>query len=165
MYVGIDVSKEQLDVASEDGAFAGRFPNDEEGHGQLTKRLLEVSPTLVVLESTAQYQTGGEPNVWRPRRFRSPSSIQDKSATSRKRSGILAKTDKLDAGVIARFGATGSPLAQPLPDDQTLELEALLTRRRQLVGMIAARRTDCKPSSAPPSKAWQRKACATRSAT
>lgn len=137
MYVGIDVSKDHLDVASEDGAFAGRFPNDEEGHVQLTKRLLEVSPTLVVLESTAQYQlevslTLAAAKI--PLAIVNPRQVRDFA----KARGILAKTDKLDAGVIAGFGAFATPAAQPLPDDQTLELEALLTRRRQLVGMIAA---------------------------
>lgn len=137
MYVGIDVSKDQLDVASEDGAFAGQFSNDEEGHGQLTRKLLEMRPTLVVLESTAQYQlevslTLAAAKI--PLAVVNPRQVRDFA----KASGILAKTDKLDAGVIARFGAFAKPAAQPLPDDQTLELEALLTRRRQLVVMVAA---------------------------
>ncbi len=52
--------------------------------------------------------------------------------------GVLAKTDKLDALVIARFAAAVKPKVQPLPDTEALELEALLTRRRQLIGMIAS---------------------------
>ena len=56
--------------------------------------------------------------------------------------GILAKTDKLDAAVLARFGATVRPSAAPLPDAESLELEALLTRRRQLVTMIASANND-----------------------
>jgi len=137
VYVGIDVSKEHLDVASEDGAFSARFSNDEEGHGELTRRLLEVRPTLVVLESTGPYQIEvslvlAAAKV--PVAVVNPRQVRDFA----KAIGVLAKTDKLDADVIARFGATVKPSAQPLPDAETLELEALLTRRRQLVGMIAS---------------------------
>jgi len=137
VYVGIDVSKDHLDVASEDGAFTGRFPNDEQGFGELTKRLREVQPTLVVLESTAQYQLEVSlvlAAAQIPLAVVNPRQVRDYA----KAVGILAKTDKLDAVAIARFGAAVKPAAQTLPDEQTLELEALLTRRRQLVGMIAS---------------------------
>jgi transposase len=137
VYIGIDVSKEHLDVASEDGALEAQFPNDEQGHGQLARRLLEVKPTLVVLESTAQYQLEVSLVLAAakiPLAVVNPRQVRDYA----KALGILAKTDKLDATAIARFGAAVKPTAQTLPDNQTLELEALLTRRRQLVGMIAA---------------------------
>jgi transposase len=57
-----------------------------------------------------------------------------------KASGILAKTDAIDAGVLARFGATTRPSPQPVPDEHGLELETLLLRRRQLVSMLATER-------------------------
>jgi transposase len=137
VYVGIDVSKEQLDVASDDGAFVAQFANDEEGHGELTKRLLQVRPTLVVLESTGNYQLEVSLVLQAakvPLAVVNPRQVRDFA----KATGVLAKTDKLDALSIARFAAAVKPSAQTLPDDQTLELEALLTRRRQLVGMIAS---------------------------
>ena len=137
MYVGIDVSKDHLDVASDDGAFAARFSNNEQGFGDLTKRLREVQPTLVVLESTAQYQLEVSlvlAAAQIPLAVVNPRQVRDYA----KAVGILAKTDKLDAVAIARFGAVVKPAAQTLPDAQTLELEALLTRRRQLVDMIAS---------------------------
>ena len=56
MYVGIDVSKDHLDVASDDGALEARFANDEDGHGQLVMRLRELSPQLVVMEATGNFQ-------------------------------------------------------------------------------------------------------------
>lgn len=137
MYVGIDVSKEHLDVASEDGAFNARFSNDEQGFGGLVLRLQELKPTLVILESTAQYQLEVSlvlASARIPIAVVNPRQVRDYA----KAMGILAKTDKLDAVTIARFGATVTPAAQTLPDDETLELEALLTRRRQLVAMVAA---------------------------
>jgi transposase len=137
VYLGIDVSKDHLDVANEDGAFSARFTNNEEGFGELTSRLRELNPTLVVLESTAQYQLEVSlvlAAAQIPLAVVNPRQVRDYA----KAMGILAKTDKLDATAIARFGAAAKPIAQTLPDTQTLELEALLTRRRQLVGMIAS---------------------------
>ena len=137
MYIGIDVSKEQLDVASDDGAFVAQFSNNEEGHARLTKQLLEVKPTLVVLESTGNYQLEVSLVLQAakvPLAVVNPRQVRDFA----KATGVLAKTDKLDALSIARFAAAVKPSAQTLPDDETLELEALLTRRRQLVGMIAS---------------------------
>lgn len=137
MYVGIDVSKEQLDVATDDGALSAAFPNDERGHGELTRKLLELKPSLVVLESTGPYQIEVSLVLAAakiPMAVVNPRQVRDFA----KAVGILAKTDKLDASVIARFGATVKPQVQPLPDAESLEMEALLTRRRQLVGMIAA---------------------------
>jgi transposase len=137
VYVGIDVSKEHLDVASEDGAFEARFANDEQGHGELTKRLLELGPTLVILEATGNYQLELSlvlASARVPLAVVNPRQVRDFA----KAMGILAKTDAIDARAIARFGATVKPAAQALPDDEALEMEALITRRRQLIGMIAS---------------------------
>jgi transposase len=137
VYVGIDVSKDHLDVASEDGAWEARFSNDEQGHGELASRLAEVGPTLVVMEATGNHQLElslvlAAAKV--PLAVVNPRQVRDFA----KAMGILAKTDAIDARAIARFGATVKPSAQTLPDDEALELEALITRRRQLVGMIAS---------------------------
>lgn len=137
MFVGIDVSKDQLDVASNDGALVAAFANDEAGHGELARRLLELKPTLVVLESTGPYQIEVSlvlAAAKLPLAVVNPRQVRDFA----KAMGILAKTDTLDAAVLAHFGATVKPAAQALPDAETLQLEALLTRRRQLVGMIAS---------------------------
>jgi len=71
--------------------------------------------------------------------------------------GILAKTDKIDARSIARFGATVKPAAQPMPDNEALELEALMTRRRQLVGMIASEKNRLQALFGPAKTSWAEK--------
>ena len=136
-YIGIDVSKEQLDVASEDGKIVFRVSNTEEGQSQLLQRLNETKPKLVVLEASGGFELDvvlalGSAKV--PVAVVSPSQVRHYA----KALGILAKTDVIDAHVIARFGAATKPEPQPIPDEETLELEALLLRRRQLVSMLAA---------------------------
>ena len=156
MYVGIDVSKETLDVASDDGAFEGRFTNDEQGHGELTKRLSELSPALVVLEATGNYQlelTVVLASAKIPLAVVNPRQVRDFA----KGLGILAKTDAIDARVIARFGALAKPEVQPLPDDEALQLEALMTRRRQLVGMIASEKNRLQALFGPAKKSMAEK--------
>ncbi len=137
MYVGIDVSKEHLDAATEDGTWRVRFANDEKGQAELARELAATKPALVVLESTGPYQlelTLVLAAARIPFAVVNPRQVRDFARAV----GILAKTDKIDALVIARFGATVKPTTEPLPDTEALELEALLTRRRQLVGMIAS---------------------------
>lgn len=156
MYVGIDVSKEHLDVASDDGALEARFANDEQGHGQIAARLRELSPQLVVLEATGNFQLELSvvlASAKLPVAVVNPRQVRDFA----KALGILAKTDAIDARTIARFGATVKPDVQPLPDEQTLELEALMTRRRQLVGMIASERNRMQSLFGPAKTSWAEK--------
>jgi transposase len=136
-YIGIDVSKEHLDVASEDGKTVFRVANTEEGQGQLLKKLIELKPKVVVLEASGGFELdvvlalGG---AQLPVAVVSPRQVRHYA----KALGVLAKTDLIDANVIARFAAATKPEPQPVPDDETLELEALLLRRRQLISMLAA---------------------------
>lgn len=156
VYIGIDVSKEHVDVASEDGAFESRFTNDDEGHGQLAARLREMSPKLVVMEATGNFQLELSLAVLGakvPVAVVNPRQVRDFA----KALGILAKTDAIDARTIARFGATVKPDAQPLPDAQTLELEALMTRRRQLVAMLASEKNRRQALFGPAKKSWAEK--------
>jgi transposase len=156
VYVGIDVSKEHVDVASEDGALKGRFANDEEGHGLLAARLRELSPKLVVMEATGNFQLElslALIGAKLPVAVVNPRQVRDFA----KALGILAKTDAIDAGAIARFGAMVKPNAQPLADDQSLELEALMTRRRQLVGMLASEKNRRQALFGPAKKSWAEK--------
>jgi transposase len=156
MYVGIDVSKEHLDVASENGALEARFTNDEQGHGELVARLKELSPELVVLEATGNFQVEVSimlASAKLPMAVVNPRQVRDFA----KALGILAKTDAIDARAIARFGATVKPAAQPLPDEQALVLEALMTRRRQLIGMIASEKNRLKSLFGPAKTSWAEK--------
>ena len=156
MYVGIDVSKDHLDVASEDGVLEAQFSNDEQGHAELAKRLRELSPSLVVMEATGNHQLELSivlATAKLPMAVVNPRQVRDFA----KALGILAKTDAIDARAIARFGATVKPEAQPLPDSETLELEALMTRRRQLIGMIASERNRLQALFGPAKKSWAEK--------
>lgn len=136
-YIGIDVSKDHLDVASEDGKSAFRVSNTEAGQADLLKKLVELKPKVVILEASGGYELDvvlvlGSAKL--PVAVVSPAQVRHYA----KALGILAKTDAIDANVIARFGAATKPEPQPVPDDETLELEALLLRRRQLVSMLAS---------------------------
>jgi transposase len=137
LYVGIDVSKARLDIAVRPTAQRWSVANDEEGIAQLVSRLKELTPALVVLEATgglelplatALYAAGVPVVVVNPRQIRDFA----------KATGRLAKTDALDAQVIAHFAEAVRPIPRPLPDAQAQALEALLSRRRQVVGMLTA---------------------------
>lgn len=156
MYIGIDVSKEHLDVASDDGQLGSRFANDEKGHTELVKLLLDRTPALVVMEATGGHELElsiALAAARLPTAIVNPRQARDFA----KAMGLLAKTDAIDARALARFGATVKPEAQPLPDDQSLELEALLTRRRQLVGMIASEKNRLQSLFGPAKKSWAEK--------
>ncbi len=136
LFVGIDVSKAQLDVALRP---TGRFvvPNDDSGLAQLLERLKATSPTLIVLEATGGVEvplTGALATAGLPVVVVNPRQIRDFA----KATGQLAKNDALDAYVLAHFADVVRPEPRPLPDAQTQELAALVTRRRQLIEMLTA---------------------------
>lgn len=156
MYIGIDVSKENLDVASDDGALEARFSNDELGHTQLAERLQSLSPALVVMEATGNFQlelSVALAAAKLPMAVVNPRQVRDFA----KALGMLAKTDAIDARAIARFAATVKPEVQPLPDKEALELESLMTRRRQLVGMIASEKNRLQALFGPAKQGWAEK--------
>lgn len=136
-YVGIDVAKGWLDVAQRPGGEAWRVTNDERGIADLVARLKALRPTLVLLEATGGMEiaavaalaaAGLDAVVVNPRQVR-----QFAGATGR-----LAKTDAIDAQVLAQFGEAVQPEVRPLPDTATQELAALVARRRQLIEMLTA---------------------------
>ena len=138
LVVGIDVAKDTLQVASSAGE-GWQVGNDPEGQEALRDWLRGQQIGLIVLEATGGYevalvavlaQAGLPAVVVNPRQVR-------QFARSL---GRLAKTDAIDAEVLVRFGVHVQPAVRPLPDEQTQLLEALLTRRRQLLGMIQAER-------------------------
>ena len=136
VFVGIDVSKAQLDLALRpEGRFAA--PNTEAGMAQVLTRLRALSPTLVVMEATGGLElplTGALAAAGMPVVVVNPRQVRDFA----KATGKLAKTDVLDAQVLAQFAEVIRPEPRPLPDEQTQMLAALLTRRRQLVEMLTA---------------------------
>ncbi len=135
LYVGIDVSKDTLDVAVRPTGQQWRVSNTEEGLGPLVERLQGLSPALVVLEATGGYEVPvaaalGAADL--PVAVVNPRQVRDFARAT----GKLAKTDKLDAQVLALFAERVRPVPRPLPDPQTQELNALLARRRQIVAML-----------------------------
>ena len=136
-FVGIDVSKDTLDVCVYPTQDTFRVPNSPDGLDELMKRLKPIEPRLIVFEATGGYETlavsslaaAGLPVV-----VVNPRQIRDFA----KSIGRLAKTDVIDAGVIARFASAVRPELRPLKDSPSQELTGLVTRRRQIVGMIVA---------------------------
>ena len=136
VFVGIDVSKAQVDVALRpEGRFSA--PNDESGIAQIIERLSAVPPALVVVEATGGFEmplAGALAAAGLPVVVVNPRHVRDFA----KAAGKLAKTDALDAQTLAHFAEVMRPEPRPLPDEQTQTLAAILTRRRQLVEMLTA---------------------------
>ena len=133
-FVGIGVSKDHLDVAVRPDGTHRRVPNTDDGLDQLVAVLGPLGPTLVVLEATGGYQrravaalslAGLPVAVVNPARARAFARA----------AGRLAKTDAVDAAVLAEFAGRMRPPARPLPDAEAQKMQALLARRGQLVGM------------------------------
>jgi transposase len=137
IFVGIDVSKAQLDVAIGPTGEKESFANDKVGIKALVKRLAKIEPTLIVLEATGGYErqvTRALVSAEVPVYVVNPRQVRDFA----KATGQLAKTDSIDAGVLAHFAEAVRPELRPLPDVVTLELRALTARRRQILEMIGA---------------------------
>jgi transposase len=136
-FVGIDVSKRQLDGLVRPTGEVLAFANDEAGIQALVAKLVEVSPALVVLEATGGLQVPAVTAMALrgvPVAVVNPRQVRDFA----KALGRLAKTDAIDAEVLARFAEAVRPEPRPIADDQAVQLEALIARRRQLVEMVTA---------------------------
>jgi len=136
-FVGIDVSKARLDVAVRRSGASESFLNDAAGIKELVKRLAEIQATLIVLEATGGVERGvtrALASAELPVVVVNPRQVRDFA----KATGQLAKTDHIDAVVLARFAEAVRPAVRPLPDEITLELRALIARRRQITEMIVA---------------------------
>ena len=135
-YIGIDVSKATLDVAVHEGSLQ-QVANDAAGIANLVAQWRTAPPTLVVLEATGVYHhsvTAALLAAAVPVVVVNPRQVRDFARST----GQLAKTDRLDARVLARFAAVVQPAVRPLADEATQELAALVDRRRQLVDMLTA---------------------------
>ena len=138
-FAGIDVSKAVLDLAVRPSGERMQVNNSEEGISQLVGRLTQLQPTLIVLEATGGYQAAVVAALGLAKlsvAVVNPRQVRDFA----KAAGRLAKTDALDAEILARFGEVMKPAPRPLLDEETIALEALVARRRQVVGMITAER-------------------------
>lgn len=138
-YIGSAVAKAQLDIAVRPRGEQWTAPHDEAGLRTLVARLQALRPTLVVLEATGGREiplVAALAEAALPVAVVNPRQVRDFARAI----GQLAKTDALDAQVLARFAEVVHPTPRPLPDVQVQELSALLTRRRQLVAMLTAER-------------------------
>ena len=134
LFVGIDVSKATLDVATSDGR-AWRVANAPDAIDALVEQL--AGATLVVLEATGRYEApcaAALAVAAVPVAVVNPRQARDFA----KATGRFAKTDALDAALLARFAEAVRPEPRPLPDAASAALAALVARRRQLVGMLVA---------------------------
>lgn len=134
-FVGIDVSKAELEIGILPAQPGVTVPNNEAGRHALVKRLRALNPTLIVLEATGGYEAtvaielvqAGLPLV-----VMNPRQVRDFARAT----GKLAKTDRIDAHLLALFGQRLRPVVRPLKDEQHRELNALFVRRRQIVDML-----------------------------
>lgn len=136
VFVGIDVAKAHLEVARHPAAARWTVANSEAGIATPVERLRALAPTLIVLEATGglELPLTGALAVDLPVVVVNPRQVRDFA----KATGQLAKTDTIDAAILARFAEAVRPARRPLPDADTQALSALLTRRRQLLEMRTA---------------------------
>jgi transposase len=139
MFVGIDVAKAELVISVLPGPERFTVENDEPGVRALVRRIAASRPQLIVLEATGGYEllaVAALAAVALPVVVVNPRQVRDLA----KATGQLAKTDRIDADILARFADVVRPEVRIIPDVAAQELDALLTRRRQLLEMLQAER-------------------------
>jgi transposase len=156
VYVGVDVSKDRLDVClrwsepeSREDVFA--VAHDEAGIDILVSRLVKERPMLVLLEATGGFEraaVGALAAERLPVAVVNPRQVRDFARAT----GRLAKTDRIDARVLARFAEAIRPSAKPLPDDEIRALQGIVARRRQLLGMLTAEKNRLPTATKPVAK-------------
>jgi transposase len=147
VFVGIDVSKHHLDVAVQPQPRRCRVANDQSGFEELIAWLGEPTETRVVLEATGGYQNAAALTL-QAAGFGvvviNPRLVRDFARSE----NMLAKTDQLDANLLARFAQEKQPPVRPLPDEQARLLQELMGRRRQLTAMLTAEKNRQQQASA-----------------
>ena len=134
-FIGIDVAKQQLEVAAHESDYQFRCPNKASAFGELIAELISLRPALIVLEATGGMEirvvsalhAAGLPVV-----VVNPRQVRDFA----KALGQLAKTDRLDARVLAHFAAAIKPPLRPIKSKEEQELDSLTGRRAQLIEML-----------------------------
>jgi transposase len=147
-FVGVDVAKAEVVVACRPDDVGWRATNDPEGIAATVARLRMMAPVLIVAEATGGYEralvaalaAAGLPLV-----VANPRQVRNFA----KATGQLAKTDHLDAAVLALFAECVRPTPRPLPEPVLQHLAALMTRRRQLLDMLTAERNRLEHAAAP----------------
>lgn len=135
IFVGIDVSKATLDIAFWDSEVYWQLPNDAEGWQELVKRLQPLSSVLIVIEASGGLEQPVVAELYTeklPVAIVNPTRVRNFARST----GQLAKTDKLDARIIAHFAQAVRPQVRPLRTPEEDHLNALVTRRRQVVTIL-----------------------------
>jgi len=147
-FVGIDISKRHLDIAITPGDQTFTCPNTEAGIKKLVHRLQKLNPHTILLEATGGYEVllvAALREADLPACFINPKQVRNFARSV----GIAAKTDRLDAQVLAQFASSLRPSPRPLPTAAQQELKHLLTRRRQLLDMIQMEKNRLDPTPSP----------------
>jgi len=137
VFVGVDVSKARLDVAVSGSDEAWHVANDSGGIAKLVERLREIGPELVVMEATGGFEVSAAAALAAaeiPVVIANPRQVRDFA----KSTGQLAKTDAIDARILALFAERVRPQVRALPDEDARALDAIVGRRRQVIDMITA---------------------------
>jgi len=148
LYVGIDVSKRTLEVAVRPTDEQWTVCNNDADIASLVVRLRELQPVLVVLEATGGYEVPATLALLvagLPLAVINPRHARDFA----KATGTLAKTDKIDARVLAHFAQAVRPTPRPVPDEEQRNLADLLARRRQVIEMLTAEKNRLKLAPKP----------------
>ena len=137
VYVGVDVAKSTLDVAVTDSGETWQFVNDDEGISQAVHYIASVKPAGIILEATGNLEMPLAAALQASRlpvAVINPRQVRDFARAT----GVLAKTDRIDARILALFGMQIKPEVRLLPDQKAREMSSLLARRRQLIEMLTA---------------------------
>ena len=137
IWIGIDVSKRCLDVAVRPAGEILKVDNDETGIKKLVRLMTKWSPQRIVLEATGGHEYAAAYALMKaglPVAVVNPRQVRDFARAV----GKLAKTDPIDARILAHFGEAVQPPARPVPDQQLDEIGHLVTRHRQLIEMMVA---------------------------
>lgn len=148
LFVGIDISKKILDLDSHPQSHRAQFANDIAGHRAVVERLKQLQPSWIVVEATGGLETelvGAMALAGLRVAVINPAQARNFARAI----GVLAKTDQVDALMLARFGEAVRPALRPIKDEELRELEGVVTRRRQLVDMLTAEKNRRQQASAP----------------
>jgi transposase len=144
LFIGIDVSKAKLDAALRPGGESFSVANNQRGIAALIKQLKKLSVSRIVLEASGGYEIAAASELAAsglPVAVFNPRQVRDFARAT----GRLAKTDAIDARVLAHFAELIQPHPRPLPDAQSRELMALVGRRRQIIENAHGRRQSARP--------------------
>jgi transposase len=137
VFAGVDVSKARLDVATTGSDETWHVVNTPKGIAQLVERIREIGPELVVMEATGGFEIPAAAALAAteiPVVIANPRQVRDFA----KATGQLAKTDAIDAHILALFAERVRPQVRPLPDEDARVLDAIVGRRCQIIDMITA---------------------------